>query len=267
MSSADLIFGTWPLTKAEAYRAVRTAIEVGYRCIDTAQWYANEAEVGTAIRDAAARDCRITTKVKPEHCRGELFLPSVEDSLRALRVDAVDLLLMHWPPSDPSAFDEAIDLLNRCIDKQYTRAIGVSNCTVAQMQRASARTSAPITVNQVEFHPLLDQTRVKRQADALQIALQGYCSLARGAALGHPAVARIAAERGVSEATVVLRWILQQGVWPVTMSTRRENAAANLMARDLELSATEMAAIQALAAGHVRVVSIQGLDPAWDGPA
>jgi 2,5-diketo-D-gluconate reductase B len=177
--AAELIFGTWPLTGDAAREATEMALDVGYRRIDTAQWYENEAEVGDALRSAGLRrdDVRITTKVKPDNIGPDRFLPSVRESLDRLGLDRVDLLLIHWPVRDDARFCQTIEALNEARDRGWTTTIGISNATTAQMRRAVEVTNAPVLINQVEFHPLIDQSKVQKVAAELGIALEGYCSL------------------------------------------------------------------------------------------
>lgn len=266
--AADLIFGTWPLKGDATREATEMALDVGYRRIDTAQWYENEAEVGDALRSAGLRrdDVRITTKVKPDNIGPDRFLPSVRESLDMLGLDRVDLLLMHWPVRDDAGFCQTIEALNEARDRGWTTTIGISNATTAQMRRAVEVTNAPVLINQVEFHPLIDQSKVQKVAAELGIALEGYCSLGRGQALGQSITQDIAAKHGASEAQIILSWLLAQGVSPVTMSTKRANAAANLASRALVLSPAEIQAISTLRSRHLRVVSIADLEPEWDTP-
>ena len=265
MTEPHLIFGTWPLEGAAARAATEMAIAAGYRHIDTAQWYGNEAEVGAAIRASGVEGIYLATKVKPENLGRDNFLPSVRESLDRLGMDRVDALFMHWPPHEDADFDAAVDLLNQAQEAGYCRQIAVSNCTTRLMRRAADRSAVPIAVNQVEFHPLIDQQKVRATAADLGIGLEGYCSLARGEALDQPVTLKIAQAHGVGEATVILAWIMAQGISPLTMTTRRANAEANLAAARLALSQAELDAVSALRRGHRRVVDIPELNPVWDG--
>jgi diketogulonate reductase-like aldo/keto reductase len=259
-------FGTWPLTGREAEETVAMALEAGHRHIDTAQMYGNEKEVGVAVgRSGLPRDeIFVTTKVDPSNLGPERFLSSVERSLEALDTEAVDLLLIHWPPAEASAFNAALDSLNAAIDRGFTRRIGISNFTVGMIERAVARSSHALATNQVEFHPLLDQSRLLEAARQAGLCLTAYCPLARGAVFGDPVIGAIAGRSGRSEAEVVLRWILQQGVVAVPMTTKRENALSNLAVLDFELSDADMGAITELTAQNRRVVSPDNIAPDWD---
>ncbi len=259
-------FGTYPLTGAVLAEAVAAALETGYRAFDTAQMYENEADVGGALaagpipRDALL----ITTKVHPDNFDEARFLPSVEESLKALRVDQADVLLLHWPALDGVV--PSVRLLERAREAGLTREIGVSNFTARQMREARDAVSAPIVTNQVEFHPLLDQSVLLAAAAETGIPLSSYCSVARGEVFKYPLFGEIGAAYGKTAAQVVLRWILQKGVSLNTMSTRPGNIAANFDVMDFTLSSIDMAAIDRLQATGYRIVdrSLVPWAPEWD---
>ncbi|MFD1880234.1 aldo/keto reductase [Paracoccus pacificus] len=248
-------FGTYPLKGNTLSDAIRAAIAAGYRAFDTAQMYGNEDATGAALADSGiARDelC-ITTKVGIENFTAEFFLPSVEASLNALRVDQVDVLLLHWP--DPSVDNrKSLELLQQALDRGMTRNIGVSNYTARMMRDAVAISDAPLVVNQVEFHPLLDQSTLIAASIETGIPLSSYCSVARGEVFRHDIFAEIGRGYGKSAAQVVLRWILQKGVPINTMSTKPENIRANFDVMDFTLSAIDMARIDAMNATNYRIV-------------
>ena len=258
-------YGTWPLAGDGCYRGVLMALELGIRHIDTAQIYGNEREVGRAISASGVKrsDIFLVTKIAYDNLTNAKFAPSVDQSLEALGVGEVDLLLIHWPPPD-KLFDAMIDKLNEACARKATRRIGVSNFTIAQMQRAADRASASIVNNQVEFHPLLDQSRVKREAEKLGIVLSAYSPLGRGTVLKEPVIVEIAHKLGRPPSEVALRWIVQQGVIAVPMTTKRENCLSNLRALEFELSDDDMKAITALNHQNRRLVSPAGWAPKWD---
>lgn len=259
-------FGTYPLTGAAAFDAVSMALELGYRHIDTAQIYDNEPEVGRAIAASGLprSELFVTSKVPRERLSQSGFLPSVRQSLADLRLERLDLLLIHWPPLGTPSIEAAIDWLNEAAEAGLTERIGISNFTVAMMQEAAARSPRKLATNQVELHPLLDQSRLKAAADALGIPLSAYCPLARGAAVREPTVVEIGKARGVSPSAVALGWILQQGVIALPMSTRREHAEANLDALSLHLTDDEMARIGALTKSNRRLVAGGEMASLWD---
>lgn len=260
-------FGTYPLRGEALQQALSCAIEVGYRAIDTAQMYGNEADVGrtlTAIglpRDAMC----ITTKVHPDHFSEQQFMPSVEQSLRALQLDYVDVLLLHWPPKN-GAIEHSLQLLAEAQHKGYAKHIGVSNYTVAMLHQAKKIIGMPLATNQVEFHPLLDQSTLLAGANETGIPLSSYCSVARGAVLQHALLNDLAAFHSKSAAQIALRWILQKGVSLNTMSTNPDNIRANFELMDFSLSSVEMAQIDALSKANERIVTAQMSPwaPAWD---
>ena len=260
-------FGTWPLRGDVARNAITAAAEAGYRAFDTAQAYENEAETGEALAATGlARDsiC-LTTKVPPENFSAARFLPSVEASLRALRIDYVDVLLLHWPPAD-GRIEPSLRLLEDALKKGMTKHIGVSNYTTRMLREARSILDAPIATNQVEFHPLLDQSRLLAGAVETGIPLSAYCSVARGEIFKYPELAEIGAGYGKSAAQAALRWILQKGVSINTMSTRPENIRANFDIMDFTLSAIDMARIDALSRTNYRIVTRERVPgaPDWD---
>jgi 2,5-diketo-D-gluconate reductase B len=260
-------FGTFPLHGEGLTQAVRDAIEVGYRAFDTAQWYGNEADLGAALKNArVSRDeVLITTKVHPENMVPARFLPSVEQSLRDLRVEVIDVLLLHWPPND-GPVEPSLELLQEAHRRGYARHIGVSNYTTAMMRKALAVLNVPLAVNQVEFHALLDQSKLLAASAETGIRLSSYCSLARGEVFKYPVLAEIGAVAGKSAAQVALRWILQKGLALNTMSTRRENMQANFDIVDFQLTHDEMRQIDSLTSGNFRISNIDVVPyaPTWD---
>ena len=185
-------FGTFPLTGDEARQAIQTAAEVGYRAFDTAQMYGNEAEIGEALKATGiARDelC-ITTKVHPDNFGEDRFIASVEQSLKVLQVDYVDVLLLHWPPIGGD-IAPPLKLLQQAGDRGLAKNIGVSNYTIAMMRDAVSIVDRPIVTNQVEFHPLLNQDVLLNGANEVGIPLSSYCSVARGEVFKHPEFAEI----------------------------------------------------------------------------
>jgi 2,5-diketo-D-gluconate reductase B len=257
-------FGTYPLTGDEARSAVTMAIELGIRHIDTAQMYGNERDVGRAVAASGLprRDFFIVTKVDPGNTGAGRFAESVARSVDDLGGPA-DLLLIHWPPEE-SDFDAALDRLMAERDKGHARAIGVSNFSPAMMRRAQTRCGGAIVNNQVEFHPLLDQTKVLATARELGIALSAYSPLARGAALKPAVIGAIAARIGRPPSEVVLRWILQQGVIAIPMTTKRGNAMSNIAALGFTLSDEDMAAISAIGTGDGRTISPGWMAGRWE---
>ncbi|ANQ86793.1 2,5-diketo-D-gluconate reductase B [Azoarcus olearius] len=241
--------GTFRLQGQTVIDSVRTGLELGYRHIDTAQIYANEADVGQAIAESGvARDqLFITTKIWTENLAAEKLIPSLEDSLARLRVEHVDLTLIHWPsPGEAVPLAESLMALQEAKRRGLTRQIGVSNFTIAHLQQAIALLGADeIATNQVELHPLLQNRKLAGFAREHGIHLTAYMPLAYGKVLAEPVVQRIAAAHDATPAQVALAWLLQQGHAVIPSSTRRENLASNLAAARLHLSAAERAEIAA----------------------
>lgn len=257
-------FGTFPLQGEEAYRAVRMAIEAGFRHIDTAQMYGNEAAVGRAVKDSGVPrgDFFVVTKVEPGQMGKEKFLPSVAHSLAALN-DEIDLLLVHWPP-DAGRLDDVIDSLAETRERGMARAIGVSNFSPGMMRRAHARTGGAIVNNQIEFHPLIDQRALVAEARSLGVVLSAYSPLARGAALKPEAIQNIARRIGRAPSEVVLRWIIQQDVIAIPMTTKRDNARSNFSALGFELAPGDMAEIGAIGTRKGRRIDPPWMAGRWD---
>jgi len=261
-------FGTYPLSGAAGRTAIEMALEVGFRHIDTAQMYGNEAEVGRAIAASGLKQSEVfvTTKVNGGNLGVGRFLASVRESLDHLQMRCVDLLLIHWPPGDASEIEPAIDRLNQAAEDGLAARIGVSNFPVAYLQRAVTRSARKLVNNQVEFHPFLDQTKLLKAAAGLGLSLSAYCPLARGTVLTHPVVKTIAERLGEPASAVVLRWIIQQGVIPVPMTTWRANAKANLRALGITLGDEDMASISSLTVTNRRFVSPGNMSALWDRP-
>ena len=260
-------FGTFPLTGDALRDAALIAAEVGYRSFDTAQMYENEADTGAALAETGlSRDALcVTTKVHPDNFEEGKFLTSVEESLKKLRMDYVDVLLLHWPPIGGD-IAPSLKLLAQALDRGLTRNIGVSNYTAQMMRDAIRIIDAPLVTNQVEFHPLLNQDILLAAASETGIPLSSYCSVARGEVFKHPEFAEIGEGYGKTAAQVVLRWILQKGVSINTMSTKRANIEANFDVMDFTLSSVDMARIDAKTGAGYRIVTedLVPWAPDWD---
>ena len=256
--------GTWQLTGSACERVVRTALEIGYRHIDTAEMYGNEGEIGQALAKAQVQreDLFITTKIWTNHLRARDVGPTVESSLRKLRTEHVDLLLIHWPnPSVP--IGETLGAMQKLQASGKTRAIGVSNFPVALMREAVERLRVPVACNQVEYHVRLDQRPVLDYAQRHHLAVVAYCPLGRGRLVDHPVLTRIGRKHGKSAAQVALRWLIQQpGVAAIPKASSERNLRANFEIFDFALDAEDQAAVDGLRAKE-RIVDM-GIGPAWD---
>lgn len=259
--------GTFRLTGQTVIDSVKTGLELGYRHIDTAQIYGNEAEIGQAIAESGVpRDALfLTTKVWTEHLAADRLIPSLHDSLAKLRTDHVDLALIHWPsPGGAVPLADSLGALLRAREQGLVRHIGVSNFTTALLREAVAAVGASaIATNQIELHPYLQNRAVAGFARAQGIHTTSYMTLAYGQVLQDPVVQAIATELDATPAQVALAWAMQQGYAVIPSSTRRENLQSNLRAPALRLSDAQMARMAALERGG-RLVNPEGLAPVWD---
>jgi len=261
-------FGTFRVPGPDAERMVSHVLANGYRHIDTAQIYGNEAEVGEGIRRSgvARGDIFLTTKVWVENYKRDAFLASVDESLKKLKTDYVDLLLLHWP-NQTVPLAEQIGALNELAGAGKVRHIGVSNFNTDLMGEAVKLSSLPVVTNQVEYHPYIDQTSVLRAAKQLDMSVTAYYAMADGKVLEDAVLKAIAAKHGKSIAQIVLRWIVQQDLIALSKTVSEQRAEENAAIFDFELCSEEMAAIHALAKPDGRIVSPEGLAPTWDKAA
>lgn len=262
----SLGFGTFRMEGETARKMTAAALDAGFRHIDTAQVYDNEAEVGAGLRDASVPRSSVflTTKILPESFRKADFIAAAETSLKRLGTDYVDLLLCHWPSREvPIA--ETMEAMNRLIADGKVRHGGVSNFTIAQVDEARAALETPLAANQVELHPFIDQSKLRAHLDKLGVPIEAYCPLAQGRVAQDALLQEIGAAHGVSAAQVALAWLLSK---PLTVALPKtaspERLEGNLAAADLELSAEEVARIDALARPEGRMVSPPALAPDWD---
>jgi 2,5-diketo-D-gluconate reductase B len=254
--------GTWELTGSECRRAVQEALGLGYRHIDTAQAYGNEAEIGDALASAGVDRAEVflTTKVWNLNLARHRVSASVENSLAKLRTDYVDLLLIHWPV-EMDRLDEILQEMRAVQELGHVKHIGVSNFTPSQLEEAL--THAPIVCNQVEYHPYLGQQQLLALARKHDLMLAAYSPLARGAVLDDPLLAEVGRRYQKSPAQVVLRWLLdQENVAAIPKATSSKHIAANLDVFDFQLSEQERAAIDGLDRG-ARVID-PPFAPTWD---
>ena len=259
-------FGTYGMERADMLRMIPAALNGGFRHIDTAQIYRNEAEVGecTVSSGIARSELFITTKVWVANYPASRFAASVDESLRNLRTDYIDLLLLHWP-HDGVPLAEQIGLLNETVRAGKVRHIGVSNFNRQLLHQAIGLSAAPLVTNQFEYHPYLDQSLLSGATRKAGLAVTAYCAMAVGRVLGDPTITEIAASHGRSVPQVVLRWLIQQGnVVALSRTTNPNRVAENLAIFDFELGEDEMAAMQTLVKPNSRIVDPPGLAPAWD---
>ncbi|MFT0869890.1 2,5-didehydrogluconate reductase DkgB [Pseudomonas sp. CAM1A] len=267
MSIPSFGLGTFRLTGQAVIDSVKSALELGYRAIDTAQIYKNEAEVGQAIAESGVpRDeLFITTKIWVDNYAADKLIPSLRESLAKLRTEHVDLLLIHWPaPGNGVELPEYMQALAEAKRQGLTRQIGISNFNIELTRQAIAVVGqAEIATNQIELSPYLQNRKLTAFLAEQGITTTSYMTLAYGKVLKDPLLAQIAAKHKATVAQVALAWALQLGYAVIPSSTKRENLASNLLAQSLRLDADDMARIATLERDG-REVSPDGLAPAWD---
>ncbi len=259
--------GTFRLKDQVVIDSVSQALELGYRAIDTAQIYGNEAEVGQAIAASAIprEQLYLTSKIWTENLGAERLIPSLKESLAKLRTDHLDLTLIHWPsPGGKIPVAEFMGALLEARAQGLTKAIGVSNFTIGLLREAIAVTGpGQIASNQIELHPYLQNRRLAAFMQEQQVAVTSYMTLGYGKVLEDPLIQQIAAQHQATPAQVTLAWAMQLGYAVIPSSTRRDNLASNLKAVELRLSEADMARIATLDSG-LRLTDPAGLAPQWD---
>jgi len=259
--------GTFRLQDQVVIDSVKTGLELGYRLIDTAQIYGNEAQVGQAIAESGVpRDALfITTKIWTANYAQDKLVSSLKESLVKLRINHVDLTLIHWPsPKNEVPVAEFMGALADARAQGLTKHMGVSNFNIALMKDAIAAVGAEhIATNQIELSPFLQNRKLVEFAKSQGIPITSYMTLAYGKALHNPVIEAIAKQRDATPAQVVLAWAMQLGYAVIPSSTKREHLASNLKAQHLQLSDAEMAQMAALDCND-RLVNPDGLAPAWD---
>lgn len=256
--------GTFELTGDAGIAAIRSAIEIGYRHIDTAIRYGNEREVGTALRASGLprEDLFVTTKIWFDSLAPEEVERCTAESLDRLQLDHVDLLLVHWPTSDVP-LGETLTAFAEQKAKGRTRRIGVSNFPTALLHEAIDVHGADLFCNQVEYHPFLSQDKVLSVLRRHDMLLTAYQPIARGKVFETPLLNEIGRKHGKSPAQISLRWLIQQeNVAAIPRSSKVEHMRSNFEIFDFELDPDEMAAIDALR-GDFRVAKL-AWEPDWD---
>lgn len=259
-------FGTSPMTGAVAPQEIVAALKCGYRHIDTARKYGSERAVGEAIRAAGVprADIFLVTKVSHENLRAADFARSVDESLKALNVDYVDLLMVHWPNPE-IALAETMPALAAAKRQGLARHVGVANFNIALLDQAIRLCPEPLVALQAEYHPYLDQTRLMAEVRRRGMAFVAYCPLGRGRLFGDPVLAEIAKARGRSVAQIALRWSIQQGVIPIPRSSKAERIADNFKVFDFTLSDAEMRRISSLKRTNGRIANpVERVAGGWD---
>jgi len=261
-------FGTWNLTPEVARTMVAEALRIGYRHIDTAWIYHNEAAVGDGIRDAieaghvARDDLWLTTKIWVAHFDREGLLKQARESVASLGFTP-DLLLLHWPKREP-AFAETLSALNEARDQGLTRTIGLSNFPSAELHEAQGLSKAKLVTNQVEYHPYLKLSKLKAAAKELGASITAWSPLAQGAIADDPTLIEIGKAHGKTPGQVTLRWLIQQNVIAIPRTSKVSRAEENFDIFDFQLTEEEVDRVHALARPDGRLGD--WIDPAfkWD---
>jgi diketogulonate reductase-like aldo/keto reductase len=265
VSIPKLGFGTSQM--GDCAEIVAGAIKIGYRHIDTAWKYKTEKGVGEGIRQSGIprHEIFLTTKVSHEYLRANDFSRMVDESLSNLKLEYVDLLLIHWPSPEKVPFDETLHALAKAKQQGKTRHVGVANCNIALIEEAIRLCPEPIINLQVEYHPYLDQSKLLSAVRRLGLAMTAYCPLGRGRIINDPIVADMAKSMGKSVAQVVLRWLVQQpNVIPIPRSSNPQRQAENFNVFDFELNPEQMHRLHQLARLDGRIANPIGRAPVWD---
>ena len=259
-------FGTMTLKEDICVQAVKTALQVGYRHLDTAAFYGNEKENGEGLRQSGVKreEVFITTKVRENNLLPENFNKSLDQSLANLQLPYVDLLLIHWNNKD-IPFKVSIGALCQAKKDGRAKHVGVANFTTKMLDEAWAVTTEPLVCNQVEVHPFINQDKVLAASKKHGMAVVAYVPIARGKVPGAEALERIGKAHGKSAAQVSLRYLVQLGTIPIPRTANPEHMKQNLDVFDFKLSDAEMAELKALNATNMRVVSPPHA-PVWDVP-
>lgn len=256
--------GTWQLKGKNCVKGVKTALNTGYRHIDTAQAYGNEDKVGKGIKKSKIdrKEIFLTTKLWRDNLNEQRLVESVEESLEKLKTEYVDLLLIHWPFRDMNQ-EEVFRELEKVVESGKAKNIGISNFNTSQMKEASRISGEKIFTNQVEYHPFLDQSAVLKKCRELDMMLTAYSPLARGEVLGNQRLKDIGSNYEKSEVQVALRWLVQQeNVAAIPKATSPQHIKENLEIFDFSLSSDEMKKIHQLSDQKRKVDP--DFAPEWD---
>ena len=258
--------GTMTLKGDVCVQAVKTALQMGYRHLDTAWFYGNEKEVGEGLRQSGVRreEIFICTKVRETHLEPDKFKQSLGESLANLQLPYVDLLLIHWNNKD-IPFTTSIGALCKAKKDGFAKHVGVANFTSKMLDEAWAVTTEPLVCNQIEVHPFINQDKVLAASKKHGMAVVAYVPIARGKVPGAEVLETIGKAHGKSAAQVSLRYLVQLGLVPIPRTATPAHLQENLEVFDFTLSAAEMAALKKLNAANMRVVS-PAHAPVWDTP-
>jgi 2,5-diketo-D-gluconate reductase A len=248
----QLGFGVFQIPLDKTVEATLAALEVGYRHIDTAQMYGNEEGVGEAIKDSdlSRGEVFVTTKLNNDAHGYNSAISALDESLKKLQLDYVDLYLIHWPLPHQDRYVETWKGFEKLLADGRARSIGVSNFQPAHLDRLAKETDTVPAVNQIELHPLLTQTELRKYHAEHGIATEAWSPIAQGEVLGEQTITSLADKYGKSPAQVVLRWHLQVGNIVFPKSVNPDRMRENIDVFDFELADDDVDAIEAMDAGH-----------------
>jgi len=256
--------GTWDLRGRTCSRVVEQALRLGYRHIDTSEMYDNEREIGEGVRASGVKrdEVFITTKIWPSHLLPRELERATKESLARMRLTEVDLLLIHWPNAQ-IPLSETMPALCKMKTIGFAKNIGVSNFTVALIEEAVKHATEPLVTNQIEWHPFLDQSKVRAACARHGISITAYSPIARGKAGNDKVLAQIGHRSKKTAAQVCLRYLLQEGAVVIPRTSKIERLSENLAVFDFKLSDAEMQEIRKLASPGGRLVDMSS-GPKWD---
>jgi diketogulonate reductase-like aldo/keto reductase len=258
--------GTMTLKGDICVQTIRTALQMGYRHLDTAAHYGNESETGEGLRASGLKrdEVFVTTKIRQDDAMPDDFARMVDQSLNLLQLPQVDLLLIHWP-SKTVPIKLTVGALCKAKKEGKARHVGVSNFTAALLDEAWAATTEPLVCNQIEAHPFINQDKVIAASQKRGMAVVAYVPIARGKVPGAEVLERIGKAHGKSAAQVSLRYLVERGLIPIPRTASPAHLKENLDVFDFKLSDAEMADLKKLNATNMRVVNPPHA-PAWDTP-
>jgi diketogulonate reductase-like aldo/keto reductase len=248
--------GTWNLDGEEVRQSVRTALEEGYKHIDTAEGYGNEAIIGDVLQEFERGDIWLTTKVLPKNLNYESVLNSCKSSLEKLQTDYLDLFLIHWP-NPAISLRETLEAMKKLYDEGYVKNVGVSNFSAYQLSCAHHISEVPIVVNQIEYHPWYTQDSVVEYCRKTNTIVEAAAPLGRTAVFNDPVIQNISEKVGQPRAVVALRWAINNGVVVLPKSSSAEHIINNRIALDWNLSDSD----------QLEIDSIQRNEPVYDFPS
>lgn len=231
--------GTWRLTGERCEEAVKKALELGYRHVDTAALYSNHKEVGKAIKGLNRKKLFITTKVHADNLNYGDVLRECDKALKELQIDYIDLYLIHWPNPD-IPIEETLKAFKKLVDDKKVRSIGISNFTIKRMEEAIKKSRIPISVNQVEYHPYLNQEKLLEACKKNNVVLTAYCPLARGEILNDGLLKKMAERYNKTIPQVTLTWLLQKGAIVIPKASSESHIKEDMDIFDWKLSEEDM---------------------------